>query len=370
MEENALNCNKLLIKTRLGYEKIVSSRIKDINPFITVNTAPLGFKGLVLVEASNRDELEELYNRILKEIHEVERVFKPEACTRATLNDIALVASQLASNKISSDETFAVRTNRRGRHNFTSIDVNVVVGDYVRKTTGATVNLSNPDKTVWIEIVGDEAYIAVVEGVGYAKKMRPGKYPLYKLFWKLSIVQMPYLGPLNAVRTMGMRIGREIQNFEVRELVIAPAGPVDAFQLSEFIKHVIEGIESRYEVQRKSYGRRVQKAKVLVEDIYSLVRSRRNEVIIVFEPEGEPISKLTSELKQLILQPRSRVNLLFGSREGIPLGIYRFADLVVDIAPGITLSTEYAASSALIAIGTLLHDYIGEVNESSNIGSR
>jgi len=61
---------------------------------------------------------------------------------------------------------------------------------------------------------------------------------------------------------------------------------------------------------------------------------------------------------------------LFGSREGIPLGVYRYADLVIDIAPGITLSTEYAASSALIAIGTLLHEYLGETYESSDISSR
>lgn len=366
MECSTLKCNKLLVKTKLGFERLVSSRIKDIDPSAKITPSPLGFKGLVLVES---DDIDELYNRILEEVYEVERVFKPQICTRASLDEISRASVDLAKKYINENETFAVRTNRRGRHPYTSIDVNVVVGDHVRKETRASVNLTNPDKTIWIEILGDEAYIAIVEGVGYKRKLRPGKYPLYKLFWRLSIVQMPYLGPLDAVKNMGVRIGREIQNFEVRELIIAPIGVVDALQLAEFIKAVIEGVESRYEVQQKSYGRRVQKARIMVEDLYSLVRSRKDEIIIVFEPEGEPISKLTNELLQLLVKSKKRVNLLFGSREGIPLGVYRYADLVIDIAPGITLSTEYAASSALIAIGTLLHEYLGEIYEGSDISS-
>lgn len=362
-----MTCSKLLVKTKLGFEKTVSSRIKDLDPTAKVIPSPRGFKGLVIVES---EDIDELHNRILREVHEAERVFRPQICTRATLENMSKAALELARKYIGQNETFAVRTNRRGKHDFTSIDVNVVVGEHVRRTTGATVNLTNPDKTVWIEIVGDEAFIAIVEGIGYQRKLRPGKYPLYKLFWKLSIVQMPYLGPLDAVKNMGVRIGREIQNFEVKELVIAPIGLVDALQLAEFIKAVIEGIESRYEVQRKSYGRRVQKAKIYVEDLYSLVRSRHDEVIIVFEPEGEPISKLADELADLLLKSRKRVNLLFGSREGIPLGVYRYSDLVIDIAPGITLSTEYAVSSALIAIGTLLHEILGGENEGGNTGSR
>jgi len=190
--------------------------------------------------------------------------------------------------------------------------------------------------------------------------MRPGKYPLYKVFRRFAVVQMPYLGPLDACRTMGVRIGREVQNFEVRELVVAPIGVIDALQLKMFLDGVFEGIESRYEVQRKSYGRDVHKVKVYVQDLYQLVRDRRNETIIVFEPEGEHISKVVDKLYKLISESKGRINLLFGSREGIPQGVYRFADLVLDIAPGVTLSTEYAAAAALIAIGTVLHDKLVE----------
>ncbi len=355
-------CNKILVKTKLGFEKIVASRIKDLDPTARVIPSPKGFKGLVLVET---EDLTVLAEDIAKKIIEAEKVFVPEICVKAELDDIAEGVKTIL-NKIKETDTFAVRTHRRGKHSFTSIDVNVLLGDIIRKETGAHVNLTRPDKIVQVEIIGDEALLAIVPGSIEYKKKKPGKNELYKLFWKLSIIQTPYLGPVDAIKTMGMRIGREIQNFEVKEYIIAPIGLVDAKELALFIESLIEGINSRYEIQRKSYNRRVQRVSVKLEDLYSLVRDRRNEIIIVFEPEGEPVSKLESELKELLLRSKKRVNLLFGSREGIPLGVYRFANLVVDIAPGITLSTEYAVASALIAIGTILHEFLGDVCESSN----
>lgn len=61
-----------------------------------------------------------------------------------------------------------------------------------------------------------------------------------------------------------------------------------------------------------------------------------------------------SRIREIVSGVR-RVNFLFGSREGIPKGVYRMADLVVDLAPAITLPTELAAPSALTAIYTALN---------------
>ena len=355
-------CNVILVKTVLGMENVAASYIEELDPNARILVAPYGLKGLVIVEASKNKY--ELAKEIEEKVPEAEKVLVAEAYVRADLQEMARIAAEVAKKHIGSDETFAVRTVRRGRHNFTSIDVNVVVGDAIRKATGASVNLRYPNKVVAVEIVHDKAYICIYPGKKEWKKMRPGKYPLYKIFRRFAIVQMPYLGPLDACRTMGMRIGREVQNFEVRELVIAPIGVADALQLKTFLDGVFEGIESRYEVQRKSYGRDVHKVKVYVQDLYQLVRDRRNEVIIVFEPEGEYVSKVADKLYKLIRGSKGRINLLFGSREGIPQGVYRFADLVLDIAPGVTLSTEYAAAAALIAIGTVLHDKLVEEEKS------
>ena len=332
-------------------EDIVASRIQEVLPWVKATPRPRGFKGLVLVEGCRGGEDKLIEERVV----EADKVLPVHGVARADLGEIASKAASIAAGMISSGECFAVRTVRRGRHGFTSIDVNVAAGEAIRRATGACVNLDNPDKVVGIEIIQDQALITVYPGSMVWRKKGPGKAPLYKLFKRISVVQMPYLGPLDACYNMGVRIGREVQNFEVGELVIAPSGIIEGDQLLRFLQGVFEGIESRYRVQEKSYSRRPHRVPVRLQDLHQLVRARRREVLIVFEPEGEPVSRLSEDLWRLFKTGR-RVNLLFGSREGIPPGVYRFADLVVDLAPGITLSTEYAASSALIAIATLLHD--------------
>ncbi len=349
----------ILVKTGLGMENLVSARILEEAPWLKPVPSPRGFRGLVLVY--NCKDREGDASLISERVVEADRIIKIDSVTRADLQEMAKTASELAQNAIASDECFAVRTTRRGTHGFTSIQVNVVVGDAVRRATGACVNLDMPDKIVLVEILGDEAFISIYPGSFEWKKMRPGKNPVVKLFRKISVAQMPYLGPLEACKNMGIRIGREVQNFEVKELVVAPVGAVEALQLAEFLRGVFEGIESRFEIQRRSYHRRPWKVPVYVQDLHQLVRSRWREPIIVMEPEGEHISKVAGDLWRMFRSSR-RINILVGAREGIPLGIYRHADLVVDIAPGVTLSTDYAAAGALIAIATVLHDKIPEMD--------
>jgi len=44
----------------------------------------------------------------------------------------------------------------------------------------------------------------------------------------------------------------------------------------------------------------------------------------------------------------------------------------VDVAPGVTISTDYAAASALIAMATVLHDKLGglELEDTGSTGGR
>lgn len=344
----------IVVKTLLGMEKLAAARIKELCPEAKLQVSPQGFMGLILVESLNEDEL---LDRINKEVVEVERAMKSVAECRAELREIASTAAEAVKGLIEPDETFAVRTTRRGKHNFTSVDVNVATGALIKEATGAMVNLDRPDKVVAIEIVGDRAYIAVYRGSEEYKKLTPHKRPILKVLRRFSIVQLPYLGGEEASKTMGVRIGRAIQTFEVGELVIAIMGSVDAKQLRDFIDGVYEGIKTRYEVQRRVYGREVYKVPVLVQDLFQLVRERSNEVIIVFEPEGDYIGSISDKLKSLLMSGK-RVNILVGSREGIPKGVFRFASAVVDLCPGVTIATDFAASSAIIALASLLQSEV------------
>ncbi len=351
----------LVLTCRLGMEKVVASYVTELDPQADVIPAPRGLLGMVLV--STKRDPEELAKEIRERIPEVEKVFVVEAVARAEISDIVDKALKVVKGRISSDESFAVRTVRRGKHPFTSIDVNVAVGSAVKEATGARVDLENPDKVVVVQIVHEYAYISLVPGTEFWRKMTPRKFPMYKLFRLMSVAHEPYLGPLDASYTMGRRVGREVQTYEVGELVVAPIGAVDAEPLYHFLRGVFEGIESRYEIQRRSYGREVHRVKVRVQDMYQFVRSRMGEVILVFEPEGEPISRVSKELGELLLKclkQRKRINVMVGAREGVPTGIFRFATMVLDVAPGVVISTDYALASALIAVATAVHERLVE----------
>ncbi len=353
----------ILVKTALGMEDVTATRIEEVVPSSHVIPKPYGFMGLVAIKVDG--EKRKIAELIKREVLEADRVIIVDECVEAELNKIAEAAAKVSKEKIGREETFAIRTVRRGKHNFTSIDVNIVAGAAVKEATEAIVDLKYPNKIVRIEILKDIALIAVESGSEELKKLRPGKKSVVEYLRKIAVIQMPYLGPLDAVKVMGIRIGREVQTFEVKELVIAPIGAVKAEELKTFIDGVFEGIKSRYEIQKRSYGRKVWKVPVYIQDLHQLVRERfRKEPIIVLEPEGEPLPKIKSELASILLGKYRRINVLIGAREGIPLGLYRFANLVIDICPGVTISTDYAAASALIAFSTIIEEKLLETKEN------
>jgi len=346
----------LIIKTPIGLENIAASRIEELGFECNVYPKPSGYPGIVTVTLQNEDEKLQIAEKIEKEVLEAERVLASRVSTKATMESIIEAAVKAASEILNDGMTFAVRTVRRGRHPYTSVDVNYKVGSAILERIDAAVNLDYPEKIVWIEIIDDEAAIGILDGAAVWKKLKPGKQEIRTFFSKASVIQMPYLGDVKSAKSMGSRIGRAVQMFEIGEFVIGMVGACDARQLGWFMNGVFEGIDSRYRIQRRTYSHKPRRVKVLIQDLHQLIRDRRSEPKIIFEPEGETFSKVADEIANLFLKKEGRINLLFGSREGIPKGLFRSADFIVDLCPGITLSTEYAASSALIGISFALQN--------------
>lgn len=342
---------EILVKTPLGLEEVCAARIAELDPGAELVVKPRGYVGLVGVVRCSDPDL--LYQRIFSEVLESESVYRVHAVADSSLESVAEAAVRAARGVLDPEKTFAVRTVRRGVHGFTSLDINVAVGAALQREYSAPVNLDYPDVVVRVEVIDEKAYVSVYEGSREWVKMTPEKREAYEFFGKISVVQMPYTGPPKSCREIGARIGRAVQAFEVGEVVVAPAEPVDARSLAEFILGVLEGQESRFDVQSRAYARRPRRVQVFVQDLYQLVRARRGEPIIVFEPEGVELSRASERLAELYRSAR-RVNFLFGAREGIPKGVYRVADLVVDLAPAMTLPTELAAPTALLAVYTAL----------------
>ncbi len=87
----------------------------------------------------------------------------------AEMDKIRSPALKAARKVLKAGMSFAVRTSRVGEHPFSTRDVNVEVGSaLLSKIKGIRVNLSSPDRTIFIEIRGGDAYVftEVERGVG------------------------------------------------------------------------------------------------------------------------------------------------------------------------------------------------------------
>ena len=79
-------------------------------------------------------------------------------------------ALKLAEAILKMDETFAIRTRRVGQHPFSSQDISAEVGAFILQNLGdrnISVNLSNPDHTIYIEIRDQNTFLynQIIPGV-------------------------------------------------------------------------------------------------------------------------------------------------------------------------------------------------------------
>ncbi|NJE31011.1 hypothetical protein E3E38_08145 [Thermococcus sp. 18S1] len=345
---------KFLVKTQKGMEGVAANYIREALPDAEIWISPMGYYGLVIVETEDENAGE-----VMLGIPEIERVIPVLAEVPAELERIVETAEKVAP-LIGENETFAVKTKRRGKHGFSSIDVNRELGAKVRELTGADVNLSWPDKVVRVEIIGDRAYVSVLPGEEF-RKFTPDKKDARELFRKVTVVQMPYWGGLKVCRSFGEKIGRAAQAFEVKELIIAPKGKMDALELAEFIKGVRVGQESRHRIQRESYPWKVEKVPVSVWDLYQVVRDKRRDkrLLIITDPKGPTVAQVGEKLARDMFHAKEVV-VFIGSREGIPRGLFRFADYVIDLAPYMTFATEHGIPAALVSLWEVYEEYARE----------
>ncbi len=341
----------LLVKTQRGMEYVAASYIRERLGDVKIEVRPSGFLGLVIVHS---DEIEKI-----DDIPEIETIIPISIECRADVDEIASKAEEVAK-LISDAKTFAIRTKRRGKHDFSSVDVNFKLGDRIRELTGCEVDLNFPDKAVYVEIIGERAFIGVIDGREERKKYTPDKIDSRKLFGKISVVQLPYLEDVKAAAEIGERIGRAAQAFEVKELIIAPFNYVNAFELEQFIKGVRRGQLTRYKIQEKAYAREVRKVPVLLQDLYQVARDKRRKrnLLIVTDPTGKQLADIKDELGNRMLYA-DEIVVFIGSRVGIPKGVFRLADYVVDLSPYITFATEQAIPATLIALLTIYEEFAG-----------
>ena len=83
---------------------------------------------------------------------------------------------------------------------------------------------------------------------------------------------------------------------------------------------------------------------------------RKKSLVIVTDPLGEEISKVKEELGRELVR-RDEVVVFIGAREGIPKGMFRCADFVLDLAPYITFATEIGIPASIISLIGVYEEY-------------
>lgn len=293
----------------------------------------------VTVDADRQDVLDAAY--------EIDRAVPILAECEAELEAILATALKVAREILQPGESFAVRCERRGEHPFTSQQVNEQVGAVIKSELGNPVNLDYPDKVIRVEIIDDWCGVGY-DFVRYHKYL--GKWDARELLHKVCIVQMPYTG--EGAKRMGVDIGRAAQAFEVRQYIVAPSQPVPLEEVLPFLDGLHEGIQSRYSVQKRAYPFPVKQTEVLVYELFQAVRLKRGQpgtVLIHTEPLGKPFVQIRDDLMKAVKQAKEVV-ILAGAREGLPVGLMRACDFVVDLMPKVTFATEHVIPVTLSAL--------------------
>ncbi len=145
-------------RTRKGIEAVL---IKNIKHVIGQENITQEF-GRIFVESDSED--------VAEKIARVFGVVSTSVATKTSseMGDILKEGKKLAKKIIKGADTFAVRARRTGGHPYGSQDVEAKLGAEIVRATGAKVNLTKPDKTVYVEVREGEAYIfdTIIKGVG------------------------------------------------------------------------------------------------------------------------------------------------------------------------------------------------------------
>jgi len=103
-------------------------------------------------------------DQIKKSIDVLQKIFgivsmSPAIQTQSDMDSMSSLAVSISKEVLSEGKTFAIRTTREGKHEYTSQDVSVKIGSDIVELTKAGVNLTKPDFKLFIEVRRENAYI-------------------------------------------------------------------------------------------------------------------------------------------------------------------------------------------------------------------
>ena len=162
---------KLLLTTCPGLEDVAIIEVSKLLSIRNYTLRPLGVQGRIILECNEKQNY--AVQILNSKSHLLHRVSILLASTKISRKMIALdqiynfLFKCNIENYIQPENTFAVRVNRLGLHEYTSIDIARVAGDAIRelifKCYGKypKVNLDSPEVIERINIVGESCLISI-----------------------------------------------------------------------------------------------------------------------------------------------------------------------------------------------------------------
>ena len=147
-------------RVRNEMEALLIQDIKNAAKFYGIDITIKKIDGRIIIEG------EKFIENFLKEIGGI-KSFSPVILTGVDLNEIKEKVLDYSSF-VKENESFALRVRKTGKHEYSSREVAVVVGDAVRIERNAKVDLDNPKHEIFIEIRERHAFIfnKIIEGIG------------------------------------------------------------------------------------------------------------------------------------------------------------------------------------------------------------
>ncbi|MFQ6136955.1 MAG: tRNA uracil 4-sulfurtransferase ThiI [Candidatus Hydrothermarchaeales archaeon] len=148
-------------KSRQSRRRIEGVLVKNIRKAVKGSEVKRAF-GRIFVDSDSREDAENI-SRVFGVVSTSVAVK-----TNSDFDNILNEGLSYAMGRVNEKDTFAVRARRTGKHDFRSKDVAIELGAKIAQSTNAKVDLENPDKTIYVEVRDEDAYIfdEIIDGVG------------------------------------------------------------------------------------------------------------------------------------------------------------------------------------------------------------
>jgi len=150
-------------ETRKRFESMLVSNIKNALSSKQIQNSIKKERGRIFVYTSQIEESIPILTNVFGIVS-----VSPAIQTKTDTDSISKQSLDISKKILNKTKSFAIRTTRTGKHDFTSQDISIKIGSNVVKATKARVDLTKPDFELFIEIRNDKTYLFTekVRGVG------------------------------------------------------------------------------------------------------------------------------------------------------------------------------------------------------------